>query len=146
MDITDFAFLTAEQRKKKRADDELKKNFKGYIKLFRDIQKTELWTNGDGTLLKVYLFCLLRANSSKKKTHLEKLRYWLKPNEFATGRFSGSEKCNISDKTFKIKLNELEKLGIIKQKIKQSYRVVTVLNLNTPFTYTIDDEEDDADE
>lgn len=133
VDITDFALLTPEERKKKRASEEKMQEFKGSVKLFRDIQNTELWRDGDGTLLKVYIFCLLRANVGKMKKYLPKHHASVGSGEFVTGRLSGGKHCHMSDKTFNDKMKLLAELGLIKQVMKQNNRKVTVLHVNEPF-------------
>ena len=125
------------QRKKRLEEKETNQVLRGSIQLYRDIQKTDLWKKGDGNLLKVYLYCLLRANvreNAVSKLELPEFRAWVSHAQFVTGRNAGGRRCYMSPTTYKKKLRELEKMGLIEQKITQNNRIITVKFLNEPFT------------
>lgn len=94
----------------------------GYIKLHRKILDNGVFA--DAELLKVFVWCILRANTSDKKVRGVKL----KAGQFVTGRVSASEELQLKPSTVYSRLLKLQKQGYIKIDSNTKHSVVTVVN------------------
>tara|TARA_Y100000592_G_C5424986_1_gene295220 strand:- start:479 stop:1090 length:612 start_codon:yes stop_codon:yes gene_type:complete len=93
----------------------------GYIKLYRKILDNGVFENGE--LLKVFVWCLLRANTKPKTVFGRKL----KAGQFVTGRNSASQELNIPPTTVYDRLMRLKDFGYIKLDSNTKNTVVTVV-------------------
>lgn len=96
---------------------------KGWVKLHRKILDNGLFA--DAELLKVFIWCLLKANRSEEDKNVYGAK--LKQGQFLTGRVSASEELFIRPSTVHDRLKRLQRLGYIKLKSTNKYTVITVL-------------------
>jgi len=93
----------------------------GYIKLYRKILDNGVFENGE--LLKVFVWCLLRANTKPKTVFGRKL----KAGQFVTGRNSASQELQIPPTTVYDRLMRLKEFGYIEIDSNTKNTVVTVV-------------------
>jgi len=106
----------------------------GWIKLHRRLLESSLFD--DPQILKLWLWCLLKANHKPSKVLVEKQEVSLKPGQFVTGRFSLADEYNRGlSKSKKVSpdslwrwLRKLEKWQKLHIKSTSKYSIVTVLN------------------
>lgn len=96
---------------------------KGWIKLHRKILDNGVFA--DAELLKVFVWCLLKANISENEKNVYDAK--LKQGQFITGRLSASEELYIKPSTVHDRLKRLQRMGYIKLKSTNKYTVITVL-------------------
>ena len=96
---------------------------KGWIKLHRKILDNGVFA--DAELLKVFVWCLLKANISESEKNVYGAK--LKQGQFITGRSSASEELYIKPSTVHDRLKRLQRMGYIKLKSTNKYTVITVL-------------------
>lgn len=93
----------------------------GWIKLHR-----KLLDNGvffDAELLKVFIWCILKANRKPKEVNGTKL----KTGQFITGRISASEELHIKPSTVYNRLQRLQRMGYINVKSTNKFSIISVL-------------------
>jgi hypothetical protein len=78
----------------------------GYVKVYRKLLTSAVFQNEK--LLKVWIWCLIRANWTESPIFFDGEEITLQRGQFVTGRFTGSEQCNMNPKTF---YNQLQKLA-----------------------------------
>ena len=93
----------------------------GYIKVYRKILDNGIFDNGE--LLKVFIWCLLRANTKPATI----FGHQLKVGQFVTGRISASEELRIPPTTVRDRLKKLEKLKYIKLESNTKNSIITIL-------------------
>ena len=96
---------------------------KGWIKLHRKILDNGIFT--DANLLKVFIWCLIKANSSQKNKNVYNAK--IKQGQFITGRTSASEELYMKPSTVHDRLKKLQTLGYIKIKSTTKYTIISVL-------------------
>lgn len=96
---------------------------KGWIKLHRKILDNGVFA--DAELLKVFVWCLLKANISESEKNVYGAK--LKQGQFITGRSSASEELYIKPSTVHDRLKRLQRMGYIKLKSTNKYTIITVL-------------------
>lgn len=96
---------------------------KGWIKLHRKILDNGVFA--DAELLKVFVWCLLKANISESEKNVYGAK--LKQGQFLTGRVSASEELYIKPSTVHDRLKRLQRMGYIKLKSTNKYTIITVL-------------------
>ena len=96
---------------------------KGWIKLHRKILDNGIFT--DANLLKVFIWCLIKANSSEKNKNVYNAK--IKQGQFITGRTSASEELYMKPSTVHDRLKKLQTLGYIKIKSTTKYTIISVL-------------------
>ena len=97
---------------------------KGWIKLHRQILDNGIIQDAD--LTRMFVWCILKANHTKKDFLDTKIDI----GSFATGRITGSEELNMKPSTFYKKLNQLQKRGYIKLEPNKKFTLVNVCNYN----------------
>ena len=103
----------------------------GYIKLHRKILDNGVFENGE--LLKVFVWCILRANTKPNTVFGRKL----KVGQFVTGRVSASQELRIPPTTLYDRIKKLESMKYIHIDSGTKNSVITVLNYNK---YQVNDE------
>lgn len=111
-------------------------NNKGYIKIYRQIEDTSVWT--DSNKLKLWLLCLMKATHSEKTQIIGNQNIKLRSGQFITGRSSISEefnrgalKKNIIDGLTLFRWFQLfENLKMMNIKKTNKYSLVTINNWN----------------
>jgi len=79
----------------------------------------------DANLLKVFIWCLLRANRSQDDKNVYNAK--IKQGQFITGRSSASQELHMKPSTVHDRLKKLQTLGYIKIKSTTKYTIVSVL-------------------
>jgi len=98
----------------------------GWIKLHRKLLENPIFNNPD--LLRVWIWCLLKANHTDFTQMVGLQEINLKEGQFITGRFTGSGELNINPSTFYKYLKTLEKLQMISLKSNNKMTIVTIEN------------------
>lgn len=99
---------------------------KGWIKLHRKTIRSEVWE--DSTLLKVWIWCLLKCSPQPYEEHIGKRIVKLSAGQFVTGRHSASKEIGISGSTFQVKMAILKKLKMVRISSGSNFSIVTVIN------------------
>jgi hypothetical protein len=106
----------------------------GWIKLHRSLLKSAVFD--DPQLLKLWLWCLLKATHTPRETVIEKQLVKLEPGQFPTGRFKLEEEFNrgtpkrkrVSAITLWRWLKKLEEWQMLNIKTYSKFSIVTVSN------------------
>ena len=106
----------------------------GWIKLHRSLLKSAVFD--DPQLLKLWLWCLLKATHTPRETVIEKQLVKLEPGQFTTGRFKLEEEFNrgtpkrkrVSAITLWRWLKKLEEWQMLNIKTYSKFSIVTVSN------------------
>jgi len=105
----------------------------GWVKLHRKVLESSVW--GNEGLLKVWLWCLLRANHLETwqtmSTGKGKTQVHLLPGQFITGRDSASKELDQKPTTLRKRMLVLQKLGNILLKSDTHWTIVSVCNWDT---------------
>lgn len=97
----------------------------GFITLHRKLLQSSVFE--DAELLKVWIWCLLRANHKDCEVVHAKQIVPLKRGEFITGRFSASEELFLSEKVFRNRIETLVRLGQIAKKRANKFSIISVV-------------------
>ncbi|HEX7032035.1 MAG TPA: hypothetical protein VF172_03450, partial [Nitrososphaera sp.] len=102
----------------------------GWIKLHRRIIDSRVFAN-EG-LLKVWLYCLCRANHEENyvpiKTGRGESEVKVKPGQFISGRKSAARDLKMNSSTVYKRMKKLENMGNINIKSNNHYSVITICN------------------
>ena len=93
----------------------------GWIKLHRKILDNGLFY--DAELLKIFLWCILKANHKPKVVN----GINLKAGQFITGRMSASEELHIKPSTVYDRIKKLQRMKYISVKSTNQYSIISVL-------------------
>lgn len=96
----------------------------GWIKLHRKLLDSLIFGNEKG--LKVWIWCLLRANHAEKSILLGRQKITLKPGQFVMGSKKESETLKLAKTTLWYWLDFLEKEGQLELKKTTKYTVITI--------------------
>ena len=94
----------------------------GYIKIHRKILDNGVFENGE--LLKVFVWCILRANTEPATVYGTNL----KVGQFITGRNAASQELCIPPTTVYDRIKKLEKLKYITLESNTKNTIITVVN------------------
>jgi len=98
----------------------------GYIKLYRKLLENPVFQND--RLLKVFIWCLLKASYKEHEQLLGLHTVQLQPGQFIYGRFKASQELKIKPSTLNDQMNTLKRLQIIDIKPNNKYSIVTLAN------------------
>ena len=98
----------------------------GYIKLYRKLLNNKVFDNEK--LLKVWIWCLLKASHSDHDQLVGLKTVHLEPGQFIFGRFKAAEELKINPNTLKDYMKFLENEKFITIKGTNKYSIVTVDN------------------
>lgn len=109
-------------------------DMQGWIKLHRKLLENPIFN--DPHLLKLWIYCLLKATHKERKQIVGKQIVELKPGQFVTGRFSLAKEYNrdakpkdvVSDRTLWRWMKFLEESEFLSIKSTTKYSVVTINN------------------
>lgn len=94
----------------------------GWVKLHRSLLEWEWWD--DLKTMRVFIFCLLRANPNDKR--------WkgkvVKKGTFITSRAKLSVECNLSEREVRTALSHLESTGELTIETTNEYTIITICN------------------
>ena len=98
----------------------------GYIKLYRQLLESPIFLNDK--LLKLWIWCLLKASHKPHKVIVGVQEIELNSGQFICGRKKDSEALGLSESTFYRYLKRLESLKMLSLNSNNKYTVVTVEN------------------
>lgn len=98
----------------------------GYIRLHRKLLENKIFNNE--RLLKVWVWCLLRASYTTRTVILGRQEINILPGQFITGQLRASDELKMPKSTVWDCLKLLVKLGYIDMKSGNKFSVVTVIN------------------
>lgn len=98
----------------------------GWISLHRKLLDSAVFQNAD--LLKVWIWCLLKATHEDYELLVGLQLVKLKPGQFVTGRFKGAEELQLNPSTFYKYIKSLEKLEMICVNSNNKMTLITVEN------------------
>src|SRR5690554_2875880 len=106
----------------------------GWIKLHRKIEEKAIWQ--DPPMLKLWLYCLIRANHTETEVLIEKQEIKLYPGQFVTGRYALAEDYNRGTKkrhrvppnTLWRWLQKFKEWDMLDIKPTNKYSVITIKN------------------
>jgi len=106
----------------------------GWIKLHRKIEEKAIWQ--DPQMLKLWLYCLIRANHTETETMVDKQEIKLQPGHYVTGRYALADDYNrgakkrhrVSPDTLWRWLKKFEEWGMLHIKSTNKYSVITIKN------------------
>lgn len=106
----------------------------GWIKLHRKTLDSCVF--GDADLLKLWVYCLLKASHKEREILVDKQTVKIEPGQFITGRFELEADFNkgtparkkISGITLQRWLRKLETMGNLNIKTTTKYTIITVVN------------------
>lgn len=107
-------------------------NVSGWIKLHRKIREKAVWQ--DPEMLKLWIYCLLKASHRESEEMIEKQKVKIGPGQFVTGRFILADEYNKGAKPSKVVpantlwrwLKRFEEWGMLSIKSTNKYSVVTI--------------------
>ena len=102
----------------------------GYIKLHRKILDNGVFV--DAELLKVFVWCILKANTTPNVVYGRKVDV----GEFITGRITASEELHLKPSTIYKRLQKLKSQGYINISSNTKNSLITVVNYKS---YQLDD-------
>ena len=98
----------------------------GYIKMYRKLLTSAVFQSEK--LLKVWIWCLIRANWHEATCFFEGKEIPLEIGQFITGRYTGSEECGLNSSTFYKCIKKLEEIGNISIKSDNKKSILTIVN------------------
>ncbi len=102
----------------------------GYIFLWRKLLSSQVWNNPD--LLKVWLWCLLRANHAatwvKFSTGKGESEVFIEKGQFIFGRHSAAKELKMNSNTIYKRMMKLKSIGNITMQSNTHYSLVTICN------------------
>lgn len=96
----------------------------GWVKVHRKLLQSDIFQNEK--LLKVFMYCLLKASHSEYKQLVGMKVVELKPGQFVFGRSKAASELNMSESTVWRYMKLLETLDTIALKSNNKFSVVTV--------------------
>jgi DnaD/phage-associated family protein len=96
----------------------------GWIKVHRKLLQSDIFQNEK--LLKVFMYCLMKASHTEYKQLVGMKVVELKPGQFVFGRSKAASELNMSESTVWRYMKLLEKLDSIALKSNNKFSVVTV--------------------
>ncbi len=100
----------------------------GWIKLYRKICENIIWQNEKA--LKIWIWCLLKANHKGKEVLIGRQKVKIKPGQFIFGSNKATQELNISKSTIHYWISFLISERYIERKIFPKYSIITILNWN----------------
>ena len=105
----------------------------GYIKLHRKLLSSRVFQN-EG-LLKVWIWCLLRANHSGKWVSImvgrTKTEVWVEPGTFIFGRKSAAKELKMPESSIRNRMAKLKKMQNVDIKVDSNYSIIIIINWDT---------------
>ena len=98
----------------------------GYIKVYRKLLTSAVFENEK--LLKIWIWCLIRANWFEAPCMFEGKELHLDRGTFITGRYTGAEQCNMNPSTFWKCIKKLEEIGNLTLKSDNKKTLITIVN------------------
>ena len=103
---------------------------RGYVKIWRKILESQVFTSPN--LLKVWLWCLLRADHKGSwvtvKTGRGSSEVWVGPGQFIYGRDSAAKKLSMKPSALRNRIKKLETLQNLTCQTDRQYSIITICN------------------
>jgi hypothetical protein len=99
---------------------------RGYIKVYRKLLSSAVF-HDEGTL-KVWMWCLLRANYDPVPLDFAGEEISIQPGQFVTGRFSAARELNMTDSRVYRLLKKLESWNNISINSNNKFSIITIVN------------------
>lgn len=112
--------------------------------LFGALLDTKVLRHNDSKLLKVLIWCLLKANPKDEMVTIAGKQYKLSVGQFITGQYVAEDELGMAGKTVYLKLRALKGLDILSTKVVKKFTLVTVLHYDTYRKLTVEDFEKDV--
>ncbi|MGX1262966.1 DnaD/phage-associated family protein [Rossellomorea marisflavi] len=96
----------------------------GWVKVHRKLLQSDIFQNEK--LLKVFMYCLLKASHSEYKQLVGMKVVELNPGQFVFGRSKAASEMNMKESTVWMYIKLLEKLGSISINSNNKFSVITV--------------------
>ena len=105
----------------------------GFISLHRQLISSRVWKN-EG-LLKVWLWCLLKANHKDKWVSMKSgksiIEVECKRGQFIFGRDSAAKELQMSPSTIRNRMTKLKNMQNVDIKADRQYSIITIINYDT---------------
>jgi hypothetical protein len=101
----------------------------GYIKVYRKLLTSAVFQSE--RLLKIWIWCLIRANWHEATCFFEGKEIPLEQGQFITGRFAGSDECGMNAGTFYKCIKKLEEIGNITIKSDNKKSIISIVNYSS---------------
>ena len=98
----------------------------GYVKLYRQLLVSPVFQN-EG-LLKVWIWCLLKATHKGKDEIIGFQKIHLDPGQFVSGRKKDSQVLGITESAFYRRINALKKMEMLSLNTNNRFSVITIEN------------------
>ena len=119
------------------------KDREGYVKLYRCLLDSRAFQN-EG-LLKVWIWCLLRANHKEEwfviVTGRGETEVLIEPGQFVFGRKSAARELHMKESSVRNRIEKLERMGNITINKDSHYSIISIMNWGT---YQVAEEKKDA--
>ena len=102
------------------------KETSSWVKLPRNLIDSQIFQNEK--LLKVYIWCLLKASHFDYDQLVGKQIIHLKKGQFVFGRLSASRELNMNDRTFYDYINILKEFGAVQINANNKFSIATINN------------------
>ena len=108
----------------------------GWIKLYRQLLESPIFNNEK--LLKVWIWCLLKATHKGYEQFVGKQLIYIKVGQFVTGRKRASEELRLKEGTVYDYIKTLEKEKMLDIKSNNKFSIISIINWEK---YQIEDNE-----
>ena len=102
----------------------------GYVKLWRKTLSSRVFQN-EG-LLKIFIWCLLRANHKKEwvpiTTGRGETEVELQPGQFIFGRKTAAKELKMKQSTIRNRIEKLKNIGFLDTQPDTHYTIINILN------------------
>jgi hypothetical protein len=126
-DVVIEPIKTAEEIYKEDIEFNYKKSLGG-IRLYRSLLKSNVWASKDDGLLRVFLYCLLRANWQEKDVIIGNQKIHLKAGEFITSYQKIALDCNLTLKKSMFRVKALKRSNNLAIKTSNKFSIISVKN------------------
>lgn len=99
--------------------------------LFEAFLKTKIFLHKDAQMVKIMVWCLLKASKSDNMVLISEKQYKLFSGQFTVGQYVAEKELNIAGKTVYRKLLKLKGLGLVSTKVVKKFTLVTVLHYDS---------------
>ena len=117
----------------------------GWVKMHRKLACSRVFQNPD--LLKVWIWCLLRANHSEVwvtiKTGRGETEVFLKPGQFIFGRKSAAKELRMKPSSIRNRMKKLENMRNLDMQPDTHYTIITITNWSS---YQLVEKKEDSEE
>jgi hypothetical protein len=87
-----------------------------------------VFTSKDEKLLRIFIYCLLRASHKETVVYFNHQDISLNPGQFITSREHAARDLGYGPKTFDRKIDDLQKLGILTRSTTRRFSIISLTN------------------